>query len=140
MASVGTRRPNGLRRRLTWALDLMSPYVEERVIDYEAVIRRGGANLGDEDFALFKCPTCSRIYLLEYEVDTIYLDGTDPSQRYDDTDSSRRFVCVGCHLPLPEGRVAGPRRQDQFLVTWKELKESPWAWIATPLGSFENEI
>jgi hypothetical protein len=54
-----------------WA---MSDFVPEGAIDYGEVFRRGGHNFGDEDFALFKCPSCGRIYLLEYEVDTVYLD------------------------------------------------------------------
>jgi hypothetical protein len=49
----------------------MSHFVPESAIDYEAVLRRGGRNLGDEDFALFKCPSCNRLYLMDYEVDTV---------------------------------------------------------------------
>jgi hypothetical protein len=117
----------------------MSRYVPETAVDYEAVYRRGGRNLGDEDFALFKCPRCCRVYLLEYEVDTIYLDGNDLSKRQDVTAIERPFVCVGCGQPLPEGPVAGPRAKEEFLVTWQELKESPWSWVATPLSSFGDE-
>jgi hypothetical protein len=54
----------------------MSDLVPEDAINYDEVFRRGGHNVGDEDFALFKCPNCGRIYLLEYEVDTVYLDPT----------------------------------------------------------------
>jgi hypothetical protein len=59
----------------------MQDLVPENAIDYDEVFRRGGRNLGDEDFALFKCPACGRIYLLEYEVDTAYLDPDDLSVR-----------------------------------------------------------
>jgi hypothetical protein len=53
----------------------VAEFVSEAVIDYAEVFRRGGRNLGDEDFALFKCPKCGRVYLLEYEVDTVYSRG-----------------------------------------------------------------
>jgi len=59
----------------------MTNLVPETAIDYEEIFARGGRNLGDEDFALFKCPSCGQIYLLEYEVDTAFLDADDLSRR-----------------------------------------------------------
>jgi len=117
----------------------MSHFVPETAIDHDAVIRRGGRNLGDEDFALFKCPGCRAVYLLEYEVDTVYLDGTDLSKRFDATDSAQEFVCLGCNTAVPNGAWAGPKADDTFRVTWQELKASSWAWVATPLRSFGDE-
>ena len=49
------------------------------------------ANCGDEDFALCKCPHCGRIYLIEYEVDTIYLDPIDLDQALVSTSTCRRL-------------------------------------------------
>jgi hypothetical protein len=117
----------------------MSRYVPESAIDYEAVFRRGGHNVGDEDFALFKCPNCRRVYLMEYEVDTVYVDGNDLSKREDATDPQHPFVCVGCRFPLPAVAWAGPRAEERFQVTWPELAASAWSWIATPLRSFGDE-
>ena len=118
----------------------MSRYVPETAIDYEAIFRRGGRNFGDEDFALFKCPRCGYVYLLEYEADTVYLDGSDLSKRQDVTGRPViSFICVGCTQALPEGAWAGPRAKEQFLVTWQELKASAWSWVATPLASFGDE-
>ena len=38
-----------------------SPVVPEEALDYAEILRRGGANCGDEDFALCKCPSCGRV-------------------------------------------------------------------------------
>jgi predicted nucleic-acid-binding Zn-ribbon protein len=117
----------------------MSHFVPETAIDHDAVIRRGGRNLGDEDFALFKCPRCRAVYLLEYEVDTVYLDGADLSKRFDATDPSKDFICLRCNIAVPAGAWVGPKADDAFRVTWPELKASSWAWVATPLRSFGDE-
>lgn len=117
----------------------MSYYVPETAIDYRAVFDRGGANLGDEDFALFKCPACKQVYLLEYEVDTVYIDGSDLSKREDVTDWNHTFRCVNCRREVPRAPWAGPRVEERFLVTWKELEESAWSWVATPSASFGDE-
>jgi hypothetical protein len=113
-------------------------FVPESAIDYVAIIERGGANLGDEDFALFKCPTCGFVYLLEYEVDTVYLDGNDLAQRQDVTDPARGFVCISCQKQFPSGVWAGPRAEEKFLVTWGELQRSPWFWAARPSQVFDD--
>lgn len=73
--------------------------VSETSIDYEEVFRRGGRNHEDEDFALFKCPSCGHVYMLEYEVDTVYLDGNDLSRRVFVFSGS--FDCVQCGLTVP---------------------------------------
>jgi hypothetical protein len=107
----------------------MGESVPEEAIDYEEVFRRGGRNLGDEDFALFKCLRCGRIYLLEYEVDTVYLDPGDLSCRV--AVHSGPFDCVTCGEQVPEDQPwAGPRAGEKFRVTWEELRASDWAWIA----------
>jgi hypothetical protein len=106
----------------------MNDLVPETAIDYEEVFRRGGRNHGDEDFALFKCPLCGWVYLLEYEVDTVYLDGNDLSRRaliFENT-----FSCLGCGNSVPHDEPwAGPKASTRFGVTWEELAESDWAWV-----------
>ena len=84
--------------------------VPEEALDYDEILRRGGANCGDEDFALCKCPHCGRIYLIEYEVDTIYLDPEDLGRRVGININVSSFVCEGCgthmasrSLDRPEG-------------------------------------
>jgi hypothetical protein len=117
----------------------VSHHVPETAIDYDAVYRRGGHNCGDEDFALFKCPACKRVYLLEYEVDTVYLDGKDLSKRQNIISTSEPFVCVGCKEAVPNGCWIGRNAEDRFLVTWEELKRSDWHWIAKPMAAFGDE-
>lgn len=102
--------------------------VPESAVDYQAIFARGGRNFGDEDFALFKCPLCGQIYLLEYEVDTVYLEAGDLSKRVPVHRES--FPCVRCGKVVPKGRWAGPRASAQFRVTWRELAASEWAWVA----------
>jgi predicted RNA-binding Zn-ribbon protein involved in translation (DUF1610 family) len=103
--------------------------VPENAIDYAEVFRRGGRNLGDEDFAVFKCPTCGQVYLLEYEVDTVYLDPNDLSRRlpvHSDT-----FDCVTCGQRVPDDEPwVGPKASPRFGVTWGELRRSDWRWVA----------
>ena len=104
-------------------------FVPEEAIDYEAIFARGGRNHGDEDFALFKCPLCHRIYLLEYEVDTVYLDGTDLSKRVEPAIGAS-FTCVQCGQSVPRGAWGGPWAEQRFRVSWSELKGSEWTWAA----------
>ncbi len=108
----------------------MSDFVPESAIDHVAVLERGGANLGDEDFALFKCLNCGLVYLLDYEVDTVYLDGNDLSLRHDIVDSAQGFSCISCQQPFPPDVWAGPKALEKFLVTWSELEKSAWSWVA----------
>ena len=104
-----------------------SDFVPEEAIDYDEVFRRGGRNRGYEDFALFKCPFCQTVYLLEYEVDTVYLDATDLARRADVFNTS--FDCVSCGRTMPNDRPwAGPKMPPEFAVSWRELRHSPWAW------------
>jgi hypothetical protein len=78
----------------------MREVVPETAIDYDEVFRRGGRNHGDEDFALMKCPVCRHVYLFEYEVDTIYLDGKDLSRRV--PVFGETFSCVSCGNLVPD--------------------------------------
>ena len=105
---------------------LNTDLVPETAIDYDEVFRRGGRNVSDEDFALFKCPSCRRIYLLEYEVDTAYLDPDDLSRRAPVFDGS--FDCVECGHRIPEDEPwIGPKAHPKFGVTWSELEASRWS-------------
>jgi hypothetical protein len=101
--------------------------VPEEAIDYTEVYRRGGANHGDEDFAFFRCPHCRRVYLLEYEVDTVYLDPADLSRRvpvYNDG-----FICIGCGEQVPGNEAwVGEAARPEFGATWGDLTGSGWEW------------
>jgi hypothetical protein len=105
----------------------MSELVPEEAIDYAEVYLRGGANHGDKDFALFKCPHCGRVYLLEYELDTVYLDPANLARRVPVYNEG--FTCLACGRPVPgdEAWVGAAARHD-FGVTWAELPGSGWEW------------
>src|SRR5262249_51053393 len=105
--------------------------IPEEAINYDEVLRRGGANCGDEDFALFKCPHCRRVYLLEYEVDTVYLDPTDLRKRQDVFSES--LTCVSCGQLVPEDEPwIGEKARRAFRVSWSELVGSGWEWVIRP--------
>jgi hypothetical protein len=105
-----------------------SQFIGEGEIDYEKVMSRGGANCGDEDFAVFACPLCRHVYLLEYEVDTAYLDGRDLKKRLSVFNTG--FECVACGKEIP-GNTAwvGSRAPEKFRVLREELFRSDWRWI-----------
>jgi hypothetical protein len=105
----------------------MSDFVNESDIDYDEVFRRGGRNLGDEDFALFRCPSCGRIYLIDYEVDTVYLDGNDLARRADTESNDLRCGTCGYAFVAP---IIGPTADSKYWVSWDDLSRSSWVWIA----------
>jgi hypothetical protein len=83
--------------------------VPEEALDYAEILRRGGANCGDEDFALCKCPRCARVYLLECEVDTLFPDPGDLTQRVPLSSVEAPFRCEGCGQ-VPEWCLGRPAR------------------------------
>jgi hypothetical protein len=104
-----------------------SDLVPEEAIDYAEVYRRGGANLGDEDFAFFRCPYCRRVYLLDYEVDTVYLEPADLSRRVPVYDEG--FTCVACGQQVPGDQAwIGKAARPAFGATWEDLAGSGWEW------------
>lgn len=118
----------------------MNDEVPETALDYEEIFQRGGANCGDEDFALCKCPHCDRVYLIEYEVDTLYLDGGDLGRRIDCNLGVSRFHCEGCGVEFPEGTAwIGLKAPAAMRVRWQDLAASPWRWVAARTrGSVET--
>lgn len=105
----------------------MDELVPESAINYNEVYSRGGANHGDEDFAFFLCPHCRRVYLLEYEVDTVYLDPTDLSARVPVYNEG--FTCVGCgRIVLGNEPWIGEGARPEFGATWADLRGSGWEW------------
>ena len=108
----------------------MRDYVHEEYVDHDEIYRRGGANYSepDEDFALFKCPFCERVYLIDYEVGTVYLDGLDLSKRID---PDPHFYCAGCKRRVPDDKAwVGQNPSPKFRVSWELLARSDWAWAA----------
>ncbi len=106
--------------------------VPETELDYDEILRRGGANLGDEDFALLKCPSCPRIYLMEYEVDTLYMNPDDLAERIPVSSYPHNFNCTACGARFPETEAwLGPNAPKEMRVTWHQLAQSSWRWVTT---------
>ena len=103
--------------------------VPDVAVDDSEVLRRGVQNCGDEHFALFKCPNCGRVYLLECEAETVYLEPADLSRRF--LAFGETFDCVSCGMRVPDNEPwVGPRASPRFGVTWEELSQSDWRWVA----------
>ncbi|HEY8474693.1 MAG TPA: hypothetical protein VIL37_18990 [Natronosporangium sp.] len=122
-----------------------SEVVPESAYDYAEIIRRGGANRTDEDFMLLKCLSCSVLYLYDAEVDTVYTDPDDLSQRQPaGANASELLQCLACGRPIPGhscdshyrslaellGRAR--KRCPIFDVTWDEVARSRWSWTIQP--------
>ena len=103
-------------------------HVEECDLDYEGILRSGGENYGDEDFAVFGCPHCKQIYLLEYEADTVYLDPADLTKRVPVHSDS--FTCSNCRKRVPNDCPwIGDRAPREFQVVYDDMRCSQWSWI-----------
>ena len=109
-------------------------FVREEYVDYDEILRRGGENFGDEDFAFFRCPHCERVYLMDYEVPTIYLDGLDLTKRAELL-ADGLFDCIGCRRRIPDDKAwVGENPSPKFRVSWELLGRSDWAWAARKPG------
>ena len=100
-------------------------------------MRRGGRNFGDEDFALFKCPACWQVYLIDQSADVVYVNPKDVADRVPAERVKEK--CVGCGAPLPEGPLAGPAAPDEVRVTWDQLRATRWGWVATTESMLRNK-
>ena len=108
----------------------MREFVQEDDLDEELILEKGFRTQGDEDFAVFHCPECKRIYLIEYEGDTLFSDPQDPS-KLQALNSS--FSCPSCGMLFPpDDAIIGPRANDRYRVTKDELLTSPWSWLLLP--------
>ena len=126
MAKTHSVSPNNTVRHKKMSSD--SPFVGEGEIDHAEIMSCGGANCGDEDFAVFACPHCRHVYLLEYEVDTAYLDANDLSKRVSVFNCG--FSCVSCHKEIESDTAwVGSRAPERFRVLREELLSSDWRWI-----------
>ena len=82
----------------------MDLFVPDYAIDVDEVLSRGGRNFGDEHFAVFRCPDCGKVYLIDHEVDIVFTEGRNLAARVPISDPG--FRCVAC------GSEAGGRRDD----------------------------
>lgn len=112
----------------------MKEFIQDDDLDGELILEKGFRTQGDEDFAVFHCPGCKRIYLVEYEGDTLFSDPQDPSV-LQSLDSS--ISCLSCGTPFSsEEPIIGSRANDRYRVTRDELLTSSWSWLLrSPKGS-----
>jgi hypothetical protein len=76
--------------------------------------------------------------MLEYEVDTVYLDGCDLTRRFHVTDCS--FDCLNCARQVPNDRPCiGKKATEDFQVTWEDLARSDWAWCVPRLNRMKPD-
>lgn len=114
------------RVRFPFYSDKMIKYIEDKDINQEEIINALGENVyGDEDFSIFKCPKCGRIYLIDYEVDTIFTDAKNLLVMK----HANNFLCVTCQYDFREEIIIGDKADDYFKVTWGEMNSSDWRWI-----------
>ena len=112
----------------------MSQFITEADVDYHEVIRRGGANGGDENFAFVRCPTCGYVYVIDSEVDTAFVDASDLSRRVGFYSVGDIIPCAGCGKPLLAEQIwaalRGDEGTDAWQVPWEAIRASAWAWAA----------
>ena len=109
------------------AVERMDLFVPDYAIDYDEVFSRGGRTFGNEDFAVFRCPDCGKVYLVDREVDIVFTNGRDLAARVAGFDPA--FRCVACGSNMSEHAL--DRGMTETRVTWDQLRDSDWAWAAT---------
>jgi hypothetical protein len=114
----------------------MDLFVPEHAIDTDEVFSRGGRNFGDEDFAVFRCPDCGKVYLIDHEVDIVFTNGRNLGARVPISDPG--FTCVVCGSDMPEHPL-GRGMIEKTRVTWDQLRNSDWAWAATIEAMLRNQ-
>ena len=107
----------------------MDLFVPDYAIDTGEVLARGGRNFGDEEFALFKCPNCWQVYLIDHVAEVVYPDPEDLCTRVPAETVGAK--CVGCGAPLPGEIWCGSAAPEAMRVTWDQLRATGWAWVAT---------
>lgn len=95
-------------------------------LDFDAMSRRGWDFDSGSLYALFKCPACDRIHLLDTEWDQVYSDADDAAVGVDATDGFR--CACGKDLGTSLGRGVTP--EPGFAVPVALLARSPWRWIS----------
>lgn len=104
----------------------MKEYINEDHIDYEKIISHlNECSYGDEDFALFKCPQCNKIYLMDYEMDTIFISAKNLHLMA----NGSNFSCVVCGYSFVRKILTGDKSNDIFKVTHNEINSDEWIWI-----------
>jgi hypothetical protein len=76
--------------------------------------------------------------LIEYEVDTLYVDAEDLTRRVPIDIGSSGYDCEKCGGEFPRGVAwIGKKSPEAMQVTCKDLEESPWRWVTHRTQSSE---
>ena len=106
----------------------MDLFVPDYAIDYDEVFSRGGRTFGNEDFTVFRCPDCGKVYLVDREVEIVFTNGRDLAARVPGFDPG--FRCVACRSDMSRHALSRGMTE-KTRVTWDQLRDSDWAWAAT---------
>lgn len=79
---------------------------------------------GYEDFDFFKCPNCGTIYLIDTEIDAIYVNPENLNLISYDS----KFTCIKCGYDFAEQIIVGPKSSSKFKVDEAEIEVSKWNW------------
>jgi len=106
----------------------MQNYISEEDLDSEKILQRleeAGLLQGDEDFEVFKCPSCHKIFLINHEWDDIFLDANDLTK----STGYNFLYCPNCRYIMHNKIIIGKKADNDFRVTRKQLQASAWHWI-----------
>jgi hypothetical protein len=77
----------------------MTDFVKETDLNYDLILKRVAAYTQGDDFNIFKCPACNRIYLIEYDAETRFIDPDDLSP----VQSADSFSSMSCGYLFGKG-------------------------------------
>lgn len=101
----------------------MNSYVTEDDINESKILSEIGEDAyGDEDFDLFKCPNCKKIYFMDYEIETLYYNPFDLRENI----GCNGLICLDCGYNFEGKLIMGKNAECLFKVTKKELINSGW--------------
>ncbi|MDD2047197.1 hypothetical protein [Pseudomonas putida] len=104
----------------------MAQYITTFEIDHIKILASPMyESYGDEDFDIFNCPICKKIYLIDYEVDSIFLDPENLSEIF----NGDVFLCSFCGFDFTGEVIIGAAADEKYKVTLEHLMQSDWKWI-----------
>lgn len=88
-----------------------------------------GDGYDQEEFWGMRCPDCRKVYVVEYEYDSVLTDASDPKKSISSFDG---FMCVACGYRLEKKKEAlpwiGSRAAPAYRVSREDFAASEWAW------------
>jgi hypothetical protein len=105
-------------------------YVTRRQVNYHAIVAKGGEQCRYGNFAFIRCPSCGTVYLVDYEVDDLYIDPTNLAHRISFVSVGDLVPCQRCPYQLLADDLWSVQKPgyEAWLVPWDVMRASPWAW------------